>query len=81
MVALGCAVGAFRGCKATLTVLRGTSKFIIAVDISPSALVQETASQITEAEAALPGFQSASGSFVSLRFIHFSRRDYSGREP
>ncbi|CAI5496757.1 unnamed protein product [Closterium sp. Naga37s-1] len=58
MVAVGCAVGAFRGCTATLTVLRGTSKFIIAVEISPSALVQETASHNTEAEAALAGFQS-----------------------
>ncbi|CAI5974499.1 unnamed protein product [Closterium sp. NIES-64] len=41
-----------------LTVLRGTSKFIITVEISPSALVQETASQNTEAEAALAGFHS-----------------------
>ncbi|CAI5475027.1 unnamed protein product [Closterium sp. Yama58-4] len=41
MVAVGCAIGAFRGCTATLTVLRGTSKFIIAVEISPSALATE----------------------------------------
>ncbi|GJP30855.1 hypothetical protein CLOM_g7185 [Closterium sp. NIES-68] len=54
---MGCAVGAFSGRKAILTVLRGTSKLDIAVDISPSALL-EVASQAIAAEAAMSGFPS-----------------------